>query len=470
MNRVQRLLKKVLPSRVFWALRFIWIAKNDSFHNLRHFRNVIFLKIRHKIHAIRNGKRRAPVNKNVGLPVSWRSLKPVYAPPLKVFYNVPVVPATDVYGFPNRIANGGPIFPNWKLQSAYRYQIDGRAVDRRPVCPENVLDIEGEFLWGCYPRPHFGHLVSEHMGRVLILGSQRPDLPILFVSDPIYRPGGAHPSFWEISKYFGIPRANTKFVTEPIRVERLITIEQPEAAGNKRPAPGYLRLLDQNFKRNKIEPKQSKLLYVTRVGMLEKFRGGHLGEEYFQKMLLDVGVTVLDPAAVGIRTQLACFAGAKTIIFSEGSAIHSRQLLGKIDQEIIVLNRRPLRRLASGQMRARARKVTYLEATEDFFSPIEKSGRLRSDAAISFFDKQRLFELSDYLGLHFYSNWSESDYRLSCISDVNKWVSAMKETFTEHIDIDATMDGLKKFLSLRGINVLIAIFCWDLGQLLADQN
>jgi hypothetical protein len=378
---------------------------------------------------------------------SWTSVTPVWKAPLKTFHNVTVVPPTENYGHPNVIPNGGPIFPAWSEQERFRYRLRGVAQDKRPPEPESARFEEGEFIWGCFARPHFGHLIEEHITRLLVTASQRPDLPILVIADPVRRPEGVCWSFRAICHYFGIPRVKVIVVKEPIRVARLIAAEVPEHSGGPRPPYGYLRLLEQNFQRNRIEPVKSRVLYVSRLGMLARFRGGNLGESYLAAQLEALGVTLLDPAASDLRSQLAHYAGAQALVFAEGSAMHGRQLLGKIDQRISVLNRRPNRRLAANALRARATRTDYVEATAEALPPLDTAGRPRPDAAISLYDLDALFAHFEELGVPLAAHWDSEAYRAACHAEAADWLAAMERHPFGGLDTQTTRRTLEERLA-----------------------
>ncbi len=52
------------------------------------------------------------------------------------------------------------------------------------------------------------------------------------------------------------------------------------------------------------------------------------------------GFKVIYPEKISIKEQLKIYSDAEIIVFTEGSAIHTLQLLGNINAKVIIINRR----------------------------------------------------------------------------------------------------------------------------------
>lgn len=76
-------------------------------------------------------------------------------------------------------------------------------------------------------------------------------------------------------------------------------------------------------------PNRGKVVYVSRSALTTK--GCHAGETYLCSVLQQLGVSVIWPEAMPLREQLQRYAGAEKLVFAEGSALHGRQLLGRLD-------------------------------------------------------------------------------------------------------------------------------------------
>lgn len=101
-------------------------------------------------------------------------------------------------------------------------------------------------------------------------------------------------------------------------------------ASNSTPPDWHLDLLEEVERLNRLAPIQNDVVYVSRNGYLAMGKGGTAGEAALTDALSRAGVAVLDPARTTLGTQMALYAGAKLFVFAEGSAIHGRQLLGRV--------------------------------------------------------------------------------------------------------------------------------------------
>jgi len=73
------------------------------------------------------------------------------------------------------------------------------------------------------------------------------------------------------------------------------------------------------------------------------------------------GYRVFHPEQHTIREQLAVYASAEKLVFSEGSAIHGVQLLGRNLGHVIVISRRPGRSLGFSLLNPRAQKISHID-------------------------------------------------------------------------------------------------------------
>ncbi len=150
---------------------------------------------------------------------------------------------------------------------------------------------------------------------------------------------------------------------EPVRVRQLYVATQAEQLPNVGPCDAYLDLLDGNWKSKQLRPIGARVVYVSRSSLTTK--GCHAGQAYLCSVLQQLGVSVIWPEAMPLKEQLQRYAGAEKLVFAEGSAIHGRQLLGRLDQDILVLNRRPRSRIGWASLMPRCRRLTYAEVSHD---------------------------------------------------------------------------------------------------------
>jgi hypothetical protein len=342
------------------------------------------------------------------------------AGPMQRFGDVTVVPAVTLER--GGVPLGGPVWPRFRSQLAARHCREGRAVDRRPEAPETVEAVlGGPTVWGGVARCHFGHLVSEFTTRLPQSLAERPSDRYLFLLDAGESAQSVPSYVWAVLDWYGVPRPQVAFVERPMRVKVLRVAPQGEQMNTVGPSAAYLDLLDANLRRRDLAAEPSDILYVARAGLCALGLGGHAGEGYLVSLLRELGVQVMDPAAVDLRTQLARYAGAKTIVFAEGSAIHGRQLLGRIDQRIVVLVRRPGKRLALPHLQPRCRELDYVEAGRNVMLPVRAQGP-NPVIGMAFYDPDALAAAFAGLGVDLRRHWDEAAYRAACEMDVAGWM------------------------------------------------
>ena len=188
------------------------------------------------------------------------------------------------------------------------------------------------------------------------------------------------------------------------------------------PSKEYLDLLDENARRAELVPIESDILFVTRAGMIDRGKGSHAGERHLVECLGALGVRVLDPLSADLRTQLASYAGARKLLFSEGSSMHGRQLLGHVDQEIHVLVRRIGSRFCEPALQNRVSRLSYWDVTADQVVPTTDRHGDREDLAISFYDTEKVFAAFDAVGVDVRPEWNESAYQAQVAGDIEIWL------------------------------------------------
>ncbi len=343
---------------------------------------------------------------------------------MRLFKSIPVVPPRELY-LGSVLADGGPIWPNFERRGPVRFNRH-KPLDRRPhpYAGEHIK-IDAPCVWCGFAQNHFGHLIAEHLTRVVESLSVRPDDLYLFVTYPKGDQSGVPDFFWSIIDWYGLPRSQVRFVTEPTVVSELRCMPQSERLFGKGPSQDYLALLDLNTLRNGLAPKSSDILYVTRAGQLEFGRGGHAGEGYLVKLLQSLGVSVLDPGKSGLMEQLASYAGAKTLVFAEGSAMHGRQLLGRVRQNIVILRRRLGKSVAKELLERRCDELVYSDTIYRFAAPIGGGGQVKHWEGISFYDTEALFSAFRDIGLDLESKWSDAEFLSARDADVLAWLDCM---------------------------------------------
>ena len=367
-----------------------------------------------------------------------------------LFRDIEVVPG-DAYRLRSVLLNGGPVWPRFRRQTVARFVWRGNYVDE-PLSPSGgpLEVVDHPCLWGGYAIPHFGHLVADHLTRVLEGRVQRPQDALLFLR----RPGSAEVPgyFWDLMDWYGVPRGQVKFVTHPLRVQELRCFAQAEPFGSWPPGDRYLDLLAQNAVRAGLVPEPAPVVYVGRIGMLAEGKGGAAGESYLVQRLRALGVRVLDPARAPLRAQLAAYAGAGVLVFAEGSAVHGRQLLGRLDQAVVVLNRRKGARIAQAALAARCRDLSHVEAAAQVIAMGTFAGK-QASLGLSLYDLDAVFAAFARHGVDLAAGWDMAAFRAAVLADAERWLLALL-TREGAVLFDLTMaaEGLRE----AGVPVKIA--------------
>lgn len=344
----------------------------------------------------------------------------VSLPQMQLFHQVPLVPVTVVQ---RSVGQGGPIWPDYDSQITPRHCRAGVPVDRRPADPKRTRPLRRPAVWGGFLINQFGHLVAEQLPRLPQSLRDRPDDLYLFTVHPGQDADTLPAYVWQALDWFGLRRNKLRLIDKAVLVSELRVAVQGEMLGKCEISNAYLDLIEALSDRNALCPERSDILFVTRAGMPAIGKAGHLGESYLAQLLQSLGVRVIDPARLSLRDQLAHYAGAGTIVFSEGSALHGRALLGRIDQEIHVLRRRASHFTGRNQTAPRCRALHYHTTVSAYLPATMPGGRDRPDLSLSLYDLDVLFQAFAGLGLDLAAHWDAEAYRAAQIEEAAAWLA-----------------------------------------------
>ena len=210
--------------------------------------------------------------------------------------------------------------------------------------------LAGHSLYGGFIFRHYGHFMAECTHRLWAY-SRMPEAfdHVLFCPQTSNGDKALHgvddlPSYvLAVFDYFDIPRNKIKLVSSPIIAEKL-TVPSPASryasdGGKSTIASGYLDFLSSRAERFLGTGKSgAPKIYVSRSNYLH--RGGYAAENYLEKLLHEEGFMIMKPEQIPLQDQLAYFHSAEMIIFAEGSAVHTMELLGRDNRKTGVIHRR----------------------------------------------------------------------------------------------------------------------------------
>lgn len=236
------------------------------------------------------------------------------------------------------VHQAGPLYPDFAQQGRARHWRGTAPVDVCPQPPaegELVDRLDGEALWGGCLVNHFGHFLAEFVHRLLPAAQARPELPILYVTRPGLG-GEPLPGFIQAAfDHLGVA-GRVRVLDRPTRVGTLWVAPQAECLGGPPPTADYLARLAELQAALPTVPT-GEVLFVSRAGVGE----GLVGEAALEDFFAALGARIYRPEQHPLAEQLATYLAHAQLVFTEGSALHGLQLLGRIPGELTVLARRP---------------------------------------------------------------------------------------------------------------------------------
>lgn len=340
-------------------------------------------------------------------------------PPILDFADVRVGPQTAPF-------SPGADWPEFDRQTYARLLRRGRPVDQRPVFTDGLVDtVADPAAFVCFHHTHFGHLVAEAAPRLPQTLTECPGLPLVFSALRPLSPAQASGPLKAVLGWWGVPPDRLRFVHRPTLFRRLSVAAQGEHLDGPPPNDAYLALIERLAAPHALPRPDGSTVYVGRSG-LEWHKGAHAGEAHLEACLTALGVRVIQPQTLTLADQLRIYAGASRLIVAEGSALHGRQLLGRIDQDVSVLVRRPGWALARNALLPRLRSLVHAQVASRSLHAQTPQGQPRGFTALWFYDVPALVQHFAWLGLDLGRVWDDAAYRAARDLQVLRWLKAQK--------------------------------------------
>ncbi len=360
----------------------------------------------------------------------------------RTFTNIIVHPVQEMRDPATRVFfRGGPDWPHFHAQVLARHCWGPIPwpVDSKPRPADGVPETADAGIW-CGPiAGHFGHMIGDFAMRIAESGRVEPGLPLVFSSR------GRPPAFfWDAIEHLGIERSRIMLVRKATRFARLSVVPQAERRFGGGPSRAHLDMMDAIAGPAPAD-RDIRFLFVSRAN---RPYGHFAGASYLDEVLAAAGVTVFHPETVNLREQLRLYRRAQCLIFSEGSAVHALQLLGRLDAAIVVLNRRPGKRIAAASLRPRARSLRYVEATRALVHGLQASGKPQPARGISILDEQRCIAALASIGVDVTPFWEARAYAGRRDADIAEWMARRLSAGTHEHERDA-IDAQLRALSVR---------------------
>lgn len=355
-------------------------------------------------------------------------------PPKKIetFHNITITPYKKIFeaGANALISSkGGPILPDWDKQVSARFCRNRIPVDTLPDTPTNIIDtISTPSVWcgPCYN--HFGHQIADFSTRILQGLDSHPHANFLFatmLNSKIQTLDDTPAFFRDLLDWYGVPTSQTRIITQPTQVKILHIPPQSEQLKQDgiSPSATYLKYLDKLAEDHLGTPKRTGTIFISRAGQPNCLAG----ETYLEELFPQVGIQTIRPESLRLKTQLSHYFQAEKLIFSEGSALHGLQLLGKIEAEVTVLLRRPNNLIAENLLKPRVSQLKYANLLAGNIYGTHPNGRPRQYHSIGIFDEDKLLAFLDSLDTRLKNSWSIYKYKQARNSDIVRWLKIEKE-------------------------------------------
>ncbi|MFT2091638.1 glycosyltransferase 61 family protein [Paraglaciecola sp. 2405UD69-4] len=368
---------------------------------------------------------------------------------LKTYRNIPVLPIQEVLGTPQGRSEHklGPIYPDWTGANKVRFHRNGRPHDTRPDLKvnENLTYLKGTYAWGGPIVDHFGHQIADFSTRLAMYKGM--NCHYLF---SVGKLNGFNiknlPKFVvQILEWFHVPLDKIIFVDKPVLVDKLIVAPQQEQLSQIAPNNKYLNILGELSKVNGLNHSGSApLVYVTRSG---QSKGILAGEKYLESIFRDEGYKIVRPENLPLKEQLDIYINAEQLIFSEGSAMYGIQLLGKLNCDVHVLQRRPNRTIGKAGIGSRTKSLNY-HPIGKLVAGLNKKGRPLADAGITIITILEVKKLLNFLNIDS-SKVDEVSLHEAIMLDVKKFMD--DEKLHHRASVEGHISTIEKQLEKLGL-------------------
>jgi hypothetical protein len=258
----------------------------------------------------------------------------------------------------------------------------------------------------------------------------------------------AIPSFCrQMLAYYGLQRESILVIKDPVIFDELSVVPQAEQIGGIGPSEEYLDILDELVMRKFGSMQKSGGTFVSRSAM----RGRIAGESYLEDAMAAIGFQVFRPESASLVEQIRTYATSEVLIFSEGSAIHGAQLLGRQLGDVIVIERRGGRWLCRENLVPRSRTLEYMNAVKSVISEVN-NGVLMSASGISVLDEDEFVQKMMIFGVDVGPVWDSGKFQVAQERDIAGWIRRPIYQRT-NASKENIMDNLKDagFIRLLGL-------------------
>lgn len=245
---------------------------------------------------------------------------------------------------------GGPVLPDPAF-AQFRHKRYDRPFDAFDVDARFEKFLGGEWVYLGPKYHHFGHIMSEMVHRIvpsrMLFPGERNYLLVSTSDDPS-EPGFENlcPTYRDVLEFCEIDPKRLTTLNENTIVERLCMCEQGSNLGGH-PTPWYLDVLREFSTRRLDQIHGSRVsppkVYVSKSKI--PHGGVILGEGYIENLLREEDFLVFHPEDFPLSLQMDVYRKSRELVFSEGSACHGTELLGRemLDRTFVLIRRMEMR-------------------------------------------------------------------------------------------------------------------------------
>ena len=205
---------------------------------------------------------------------------------------------------------------------------------------EDVQRLSGRWLFGGFFQPHFGHQITQCLGRLPWLEQVGDVDGILFAGLPKAARQAENQKPFKALMELAAPGVPVRVAVRPTEVERLFVGQSQFAEFTDCvPQAGFVAWAQKRFAQVRAKTQKGRKLYVSRH-RLDPLLGRVLCEDLLEDNLRRLGFEVFYPEEHTLSAQLRAYSEAELILTTDGTAAHMIAFMQNPNQKVVVIARR----------------------------------------------------------------------------------------------------------------------------------
>lgn len=203
------------------------------------------------------------------------------------------------------------------------------------ILRQDAERLEGRWIFGGLLRDHFGHIITNALGRLWVADHVGDVSGVLFLRDKT--PSEHSVIYSRLAEVLRLPQDH-RILSRPVVAESLVVA--PDLFSEARDCvadPAFNRWLDARFP---SDCEATRRVYVTR-SRLDPLSGRLLCEDILEENFKAAGFEVFVPETASMAEQVAVYRQSREIVSTDGSALHLAALVAGPEARVTILLRRP---------------------------------------------------------------------------------------------------------------------------------